>query len=198
MNFLILNEHKKSMEKICAGLNKYEKRKVALMCLERQFKAYQQFAKDKQWDRWEEYREILDTCWDAILDNKELNEDIWEKHERIKPASVNNTTKEFAEAEFAYGNIFAGNMEDFLDMLLDDTGGEVSFCLYNIEFLLNYFNEDKVIQDKNVTSECMKREVENQTNDVVQQKNLKNLIDVQNWYEQTDNLLEYINKKDNK
>ncbi len=188
-----LEEYKKSVEKICAGLNKYEKRKVALMCLERQFKAYQQLAKDKQWNRWAEYREILDTCWNSILDNKELNEDIWEKHEKIKPASVNNTTKEYAEAEFAFGNIFASNMEDFLEMLLDDTGGEVSFCLYNIEFILNYLNEDNVIQDKNVTSECIKREVENQSNDVVQQKNLKNLTDVQNWCEQTDHLIGYTN-----
>lgn len=80
-------------------------------------------------------------------------------------------------------------------MLLDDTGGEVGFCLYNIEFILNYFNEDKVIQDKNVTGECIKREVENQSNDAAQQKNLKNLTDVQNWCEQTDNLI--ANKKDN-
>lgn len=185
------------MEKIWAGSNKYEKRKAALMCLERQFKAYQQLAENKQWNRSEEYRDILDICWDAILDNKELDEDIWEKHERIKPASVNNTTEEYAEIEFAFGNIFAGNMEVFLDMLLDDTGGEVSFCLYNIEFILNYLDEDNVIQDKNVPSECIKREVANQSNDAVQQKNLKNLTDVQNWYERTGNLIEHLNKKDN-
>lgn len=190
-NFLI--EHKKSMEKMCAGLNKYEKRKAALMCLERQFKVYQQLAEHKQWNRSEEYREILDTCWIALLDNKELDEDIWEKHEGIKPENVNNTIKEYTEIEFAFGNIFAGNMEAFLDMLLDDTGGEVSFCLFNIEFIMNY-SEDNVIQDKNVTSECLKREVENQSNDVVQQKNLRKLTDVQNWYEQTDNLIDPIKR----
>lgn len=196
LNTDFLEEHKKRMEKIWAGSNKYEKRKAALMCLERQFKAYQQLAENKQWNRSEGYREIIDTCWDAILDNKELDEDIWEKHESIKPASVNIATKEYAEMEFAFGNIFAGNMDDFLDMLLDDTGGEVSFCLFNIEFILNYL-EENVIQDKNVTSECIRREVENQSNDIVQQKNLKNLADVQNWYEQTSNLIEHINKKDN-
>lgn len=189
-----LTKHKKNMERIYAGLNRSEKRKAALMCLERQFKAYQQFAENKQWNRSEEYREILDTCWGALLENKKLDEDIWEKHEEIKPENVHNTTKEYAQTEFAFGNIFASNMEDFLDMLLDDTGGEVSFCLFNIEFIMNY-SDDDVIQDKNVTSECIKREVENQTNDAVQQKNLKNLIDVQNWYEQADNLIEYINKK---
>ncbi|MCM1101030.1 MAG: hypothetical protein NC398_06565 [Acetatifactor muris] len=164
LNTDFLKEHKKSMEKLCAGFNKCEKRKVALMSLERQFKAYQQLAKDRQWDSREEYREIPDTCWDAILNNR----------------------------EFAFGNIFAANMESFLEMLLDDTGGEVSFCLLNIDFILNYLDEDKAIQDKNVASECIKREVENQSNDVVQQKNLKNLTDVRNWYEQTDNLMEHI------
>lgn len=94
--------------------------------------------------------------------------------------------------EFAFGNIFATNMESFLEMLLDDTGGEVSFCLLNIDFILNYLDEDKTIQDKNVASECIKREVANQSNDVVQQKNLKNLTDARNWYEQTDNLMEHI------
>lgn len=45
--YYFLKEHKKSMEKLCAGFNKCEKRKVALMSLERQFKTYQQLAKDR-------------------------------------------------------------------------------------------------------------------------------------------------------
>lgn len=194
MNYLnFLKEHNKSMEKIFAGLNKYEKRKTALMCLERQFKVYQQLAENKQWNRREEYREILDTCWEVILEHKELKEDIWGKHERIKPENVNNMAEEYAETEFAFGNIFASHMESYLEMLLDDTGGEVSFCLYNIVFILNYYNddynEDQEIQDQDAAGEHIKREVENQSNDVVQQKNLKNLTDVQNWYEQTDDLI---------
>lgn len=194
INENFLEEHKKNMEKISAGLNKYEKRKAALMCLERQFKAYQQLAENKQWNRSEEYREILDTCWNAVFDNQELDEDIWEKHEEIKPENVNNLIKEYAETELAFGNIFAANMEAFLDMLLDDTGGEVSFCLFNIEFIMNYSDENKEIQDKNMTSELIKREVENQSNDLVQQINLKNLIDVRNWCEQTDNLIVQIKR----
>lgn len=195
INADLLTEHKKHMEKIWRGvaLNKNEKRKAALMCLERQFKAYQKLAENKQWNRSKKYREILDACWEALLNNKELNEDIWEKHEGIKPESVNHTTKEYSETEFAFGNIFAGNVEDFLDMLLDDTGGEVSFCLYNIEFILNYFEENNVIQDKaqdkDMTSKRIKREVDNQSNDAVQQKDLKNLTDVQSWCGQTDKII---------
>lgn len=191
MNFV--NEYKKNVEKICVSLNTSEKRKVALMSLERQFKAYQQLAENKEWDRRKEYRALLDECWLAVLDNTELCEEIWEKHEKIRPENVNSSKEEYAKIEFAYGNIFAGNMESFLEMLLDDTGGEESFFLFNIDFILSYLNEEGIVQDEEMKKGYLLREVKNQSDDVVQQKNLRELKDVLSWYKQADNLIKYGN-----
>lgn len=184
-----LNAYKKDVEKICAGLKPFEKRKVALMCLERQFKAYQHLAENKEWNRCKEYRALLDECWHAVLDNIELCEEIWEKHEKIRPENVNSSKEEYTQIEFAYGNIFAGNMESFLEMLLDDTDGEESFLLFNIDFILSYMKEVGIDHGED---RFILREVKNQADDVVEQRNLVKFKDASSWYKQADNLIKSI------
>ncbi len=191
-NMDFLNEHKKNVEKLCAELKPLEKRKVALMCLERQFKAYQQLAENKEWDRRKEYRKLLDECWNAVLDSTELGEEIWEKHEKIRPENVNSRKEEYTQIEFAYGNIFASNMESYLEMLLDNTGGEESFFLLNIDFILSYVNEEGIVQDEEMKKCFILREVKNQADDVVEQRNLIKFKDALSWYKQTDNLIKNI------
>ncbi len=43
-----LREYKTDVDKMCVELDSYEKRKLALMCLERQFKVYEQFIKEQK------------------------------------------------------------------------------------------------------------------------------------------------------
>lgn len=182
-----LQKYKENVDKICTGLNVCEKRKVALMCLERQFKVYQRLADNKEWNRQNQYRELLDECWSAILNNTALSEEIWEKHNSIKPSAVNSTREEYTKIPFAYANIFADNFEAFLEMLLDDTGGEESFLLFNIDFLLKYSEENNY--NTEIKDRLLSREFNNQHNDTVFQRSITKLSDAVSWYNQTDNLI---------
>lgn len=133
-----LREYKKHIDKMFADLNVNEKRKVALMSMERQFKAYCQLAENADWNRQSEYRKLLDECWSAVLNDSPPSEEVWEKHNGIKPSAANSARGEYTKIPFAYACIFADNFEAFLEMLLDNTSGEESFLLFNIDFLLKY------------------------------------------------------------
>ena len=65
-------------------LSKWDKRKVVMFGLERQYKSYCQFADKKIWNRKEEYRILLNKCWDVILNEQLLDESVWEYHETFK------------------------------------------------------------------------------------------------------------------
>ena len=67
--------YKKQVNKMCIDLDKKNKRKIALMCLERQYKTYEHLANNKEWDKRVEYRELLDECWKVILEDGVLEED---------------------------------------------------------------------------------------------------------------------------
>lgn len=182
-----LKEYKEHIDKLFADLNVNEKRKIALMSMERQFKAYCQLAENVDWNRQSEYRTLLDECWSAVLNDSPLGEEVWEKHSGIKPSTVNSVRGEYTKIPFAYTNIFADNFEAFLEMLLDDTGGEESFLLFNIDFLLKYSKENNYSTE--TKDRLLLRELNNQHNDTDFQRSVTKLTDVINWCNQTDNLI---------
>ena len=174
--------YKNQVNKMCIDLDKENKRKLALMCIERQFKTYEHLASNKEWDKRVEYRELLDECWSVILEDAVLEEDVWEKHEEIKPESVNKKAEEFVTVEFAFANVFASNMEAFIDMLLDDDEGEESFLLFNINFIVNYVNEIRTDSDNELCEKLVEQEKKNQLKDIETVCRLENMADVKGWY----------------
>lgn len=127
-----------------SALSKWDKRKVVMFGMERLYKSYCQFADKKIWNRKEEYRILLDKCWDAILSEQLLDESVWEYHETFKPENeaIQKTipyAEKCNEYNLTYANIFAGNVEEILNCLIDDDDNEEAFLLLYIDcFLIDY------------------------------------------------------------
>lgn len=127
-----------------SALSKWDKRKIAMFGLEREYKSYCQFTDKKIWNRKEEYRILLDKCWDAILNEQLLDESVWEYHETFKPENeaiqqMIPYAEKCNEYNWTYANIFAGNVEEMLNCLIDDDGNEESFLLLYIDcFIIDY------------------------------------------------------------
>lgn len=125
-------------------LSKWDKRKVAMFGLERQYKSYCQFADKKIWNRKEEYRILLNKCWDVILNEQLLDESVWEYHETFKSENeaIQKTIsyeEKCNEYNLNYANIFAGQVEEMLNCLIDDDDNEEAFLLLYIDcFIIDY------------------------------------------------------------
>lgn len=144
-------------------LSKWDKRKVAMFGLERQYKSYCQFADKKIWNRKEEYRILLDKCWDAILKEQLLDESVWEYHETFKPENeaiqkMIPYSEKCNKYNLTYANIFMGNVEEMLNCLIDDDDNEESFLLLYIDcFIIDYLC-DVYEKEQNLTYTAQERE----------------------------------------
>lgn len=164
-----------------AALSKWNKRKVAMFGLEREYKSYCQFAYNKIWSRKEEYRILFDKCWDAILNEQLLDESVWEYHETLKPENEtiqkNISYEEYNEYDLSYANIFAGQVEEMLNCLIDDDDNEEAFLLLYIDcFIIDYLcdiyeKQQNIIctteeREKLYQSDLVKMEIKSQLDDI--------------------------------
>lgn len=172
-------------------LSKKEKRILAIMCLERQLKAYEKFALGKNWNRANEYREMFDICWNSILNDKNVDESIWEFHENIKPEIVNKIIDEYKEQEFCYANIFSTNVMEFLENLLDDNGNEIGFLLLNLDFIICFLNNNKdtYVIEEYENDELIMFEIKMQQLDEMKLKKIVCLNDVKKWIDECKSLI---------
>lgn len=189
MNFI--QKYKNIMVEKYEAYDNQKRKKLALMCVERQFVSYKYFAKKKQWDRTNEYRVLLNKCWEAIFKSEILDEEVWEIHESIKPETVNTSLEEYKELDITYANIFATNMCSYIEMLLDETGHEESFCLLNIDYILCYLNEnnEKFYFDKYEENSLIRREIQQQQDDMRNIDDITNMEEVLKKVSQLKNVL---------
>ena len=168
MNFV--DVYKNKLAEQFERLDKQCRRKLMLMSVERQFKMYCELAEGKEWKRDNEYRDLLDKFWRITLEKEQIEESIWEWHETIRPDNVNKSGKEYTCLNFAYANIFAGNIETLIETFLEDTDHEESFLLFNIDLILSYLNEDHISQawkyDEYESHKLIGTGMENQKNDM--------------------------------
>lgn len=189
MNFLeyykIENDNRMSL------LTKKQKRLLAIMCLERQFKSYENMALYKDWNRSSDYRQLLDNFWSIVLNEERPDESIWEFHEKINPEKVNKSIIEYDTKEFNYANIFSYNVIGFIENLLDDIENEETFRLSNIDYILCYLNEETegFCIDEYQNNELISNEILNQEQDVINMKKIGCLNDAKKWYIQCKSLI---------
>lgn len=165
-----------------SALSKWNKRKVAMFGLERQYKSYCQFADKKIWNRKEEYRILLNKCWDAILNEQLLDESAWEYHETLKPENeaiqkMVSYEEKCNEYNLTYANIFAGNVEEMLNCLIDDDDNEEAFLLlyidcFIIDYLCDIYEKQQNLRytaeerEKLYQSDLIKMEIKSQFDDI--------------------------------
>ncbi len=160
-------------------LSKWDKRKVAMFGLERQYKSYCQFADKKIWNRKEEYRILLNKCWDVILNEQLLDESVWEYHETFKSENeVIQKTISYEEKcneyNLNYANIFAGQVEEMLNCLIDDDDNEEAFLLLYIiiDYLCDVYEKEQNLiytteqREELYQSDLVKMEIKSQFDDI--------------------------------
>lgn len=177
-------------ETVMMHLNTKQKRVLAIMCLERQFKAYEKMAKKQIWNRSNEYRQLLDICWKVILYDKDVDESIWDMHEKIKPENV-ASSEECKNQGFSFANIFAGNIMELLENLLDDNGNEETFRLLSIDYILCFLNEDNQVFliDEYKDNDLIRYEIKMQKQDEEDLKKICSFDNAQKWYMQCESLI---------
>ncbi len=179
-----------------SALSKWDKRKVAMFGMERLYKSYCQFADKKIWNRKQEYRILLDKCWDAILKEQLLDESVWEYHETFKPENeaIQKTipyAEKYNEYNFSYANIFAGHVEEMLTCLIDDDNNEEAFLLLYIDcFIIDYLcdvheKQQNLIytteqREELYQSDLVKMEIKSQFDDI---DNVSGVIDYSSVFE---------------
>lgn len=121
------------------SFNQHQKRILALMCLERQFCAYSKFAKEQKWSRVEQYRELMDKFWIIVLNDVEMEENIWYFHEKIRADNLCNGIED--TVELCVARIFANHIEEWIHYFMDNPIYEEAFRLFTLDFILVYLNE---------------------------------------------------------
>lgn len=140
-----IERHKKTLYDRMETWDKWQKRKAALMGLERQFKSYCRLSEHHSWNRQTEYIKLFDLFWNAVLEGKLLEESAWEYHESIKPENIaahkDADKSEASGVDYTFCNIFACNVEEFLNTLLDDTEDEEAYLLLFLDYIVCWLNE---------------------------------------------------------
>lgn len=62
-----LDQYRKSLYSRIENWNKWQKRKVVLMGLERQLKSYCYLSEHHSWNRQSEYIKLFDLFWNSVL-----------------------------------------------------------------------------------------------------------------------------------
>lgn len=137
-----IDQYRKTLYSRMKNWNKWQKRKVALMGLERQLKSYCHFSEHHSWDRQSEYIKLFDFFWNSILACKPLEENVWGYHEAIRPENIElHGYSDKLEPNYNFCCIFACNVEEFLNTLLDDTEDEEAYLLLFFDYILCWLNE---------------------------------------------------------
>lgn len=187
-----LEQYKERIYDKLNSYNKWDKRKLAIMGLERQFQSYCFFANHKYWNREKEYRILLDMCWKCILNKENLQESAWEYHEKIKPERI-LCPEEWKEDLVSYCNIFAGNTEELIDTLIDDKQDEETFLLLYLDFILCYLNEkdnNSYQIDSYKNNKWITEEIHNQESDMSSVSKIQTFENACEWYKNCKGVLE--------
>lgn len=185
----LIEEYKIENDRRMSLFNTKQKHILVMMCIERQFKAYQKMAQGKDWNRSKEYRQLLDECWRISLDEKGADESIWNMHEAIKPEYLNKSI-DANTLEFCYANIFASNVEEVLVNLLDENGYEETFRLLNLDYIITFLNEDNQFYDPDPKdNELIIREKKRQAQDEKDMDIICCFNDARKWYDQCESLI---------
>lgn len=188
-----MDRYKDKLVQRFESISKQDRKKVAMMSIERQYKAYSDFACHKNWNREKEYRIILNECWKCILEDINLEESIWNMHENIRPENIEKNAEEDIEMELTYADIFSCNILELIDNLIDDLGDEEGFLMLNIGYIITYLNENDIEEkfkiDEYKEHILVENEIKNQEADFKNKDNIIDSITMQKWIENSRNLL---------
>lgn len=173
------------LEKKFKVLSSMNKKKLAIMSIERQFKYYSNMLKNKPFDRSKEYRLILDKCWNFILFNEKLDEDIWYQQDKLH---IDNFSQADYDDSFdsAMLSTTCNNILMFIEMLEDtEDDTEYTFLTLNLDYIYGYLN-GKDEEKYNKIEDCEDhfltiREINNQENDFKFIGSINTLEDVRKW-----------------
>lgn len=167
------------------GWSKWQKRKVALMGLERQLKSYSQLSEHYSWSRLSDYHKLFNSFWTAILEQRLLEECMWTYHETIRPENIDVQGKEDNTLNYSFCSIFTGNVELFLETLIDDLEDEEAYLLLFWDYIicwLNEMEENKGYETgKYYSNRLIQAEMKNQSIDMVTAFHINNFKEVDKW-----------------
>lgn len=189
-----LDQYKKSLYSRMESCNKWQKRKVALMGLERQLKSYCHFSEHHSWNRQSEYIKLFDLFWDSVLECQLLEENVWKYHEAIRPENIGlHPYSDELEPNYNFCCIFACNVEEFLNTLLDDTEDEESYLLLFLDYIVCWLNETGENRgydvEKYLSSRLIQNELTIQNTDIAEVFQINTFEAVVKWRMNVKNVL---------
>lgn len=174
--------------------SKWQKRKVALMGLERQLKSYCYLSEYLSWNRQPEYINLFDLFWNSILECKLLEENVWEYHETIRPENIErHQCSDEYEPNYNFCCIFACNVEEFMNTLLEDTEDEETYLLLFLDYIVCWLNEieknGRYEIEKCFSSRLIENELTIQNADMEEAFHINTFEEVMKWHMNVKNVL---------
>lgn len=169
------------------NMNKQQKKIMAIMALERQWKVYEKCSLKREWGRNEVYRGVLDNCWKFALENKDIPEEVWNICDNNKPENILINKPDMYDDFVSYSSIFVDNLIEFIDNWLDEVDGEECFLQFNFDFIesfLECYLDDKSLIDEH---ELIQSEIEHQNIDYKKMKGCVNIMNIKEWFDSKSN-----------
>lgn len=162
------------------------KRKLAIMSVERQFKYYSRMVKNRPFDKSKEYRAILDACWRFILFNEKLDENLWYQQDKLHIEKFNDVYYDDSIDDAAMLCITCDNIMMLIEMLEDpEDDTEDGFLALNIDYIFGYLNNingDKYSDIDDCENHFLTiNELHHQEDDFKIVDNINTLEDVREW-----------------
>ena len=169
------------------NLSNRNRKKLAIMSIERQFKYYSKILENKLFNKSQEYRLILDKCWNFILFDTKLDEDIWYQQDKIH---IEKFGKDYYDDDsFHLSNMLSttcNNIMMFIEMLEDsEDDTEYTFLTLNLDYIYGYLNGIDCDKYEDI-DDCENHfltinELNNQKNDFKVVNRINTLEDVKEW-----------------
>lgn len=124
----------------------------SLMALERQWKVYEKGSKGYNWNRNDIYRQLLDQCWETIIENRAIDEGLWNICVDNKPTEMMSNIAEQIDDISTFSLIFADNLSCFIEGLLE-CGVAIRYSLSNFDFLESFLYEYLALENNEENKE---------------------------------------------
>lgn len=134
------------------NLSDKEKNIYSLMALERQWKVYEKGSKGYNWNRSDVYRQLLDQCWETIIENRVVDEGLWNICVDNKPTEIMSNIAEQIDDISTFSLIFADNLSCFIEGLLE-CGVAIRYSLSNFDFLESFLYEYLALENNEESKE---------------------------------------------
>ena len=159
----------------------------SLMALERQWKVYEKGSKGYNWNRSDIYRQLLDQCWETIIENRAIDEELWNICVDNKPTEMMSNIPEQIDDISTFSLIFVDNFSTFIEELLE-CGVATRYSLLNFDFLEAFLDEYLALENDEESKEIFGKhelvqlEITHQERDYERIHNCEDFEKLREWY----------------